>query len=119
MLRTTSLLLGATLAVAATACSAGTDHRADATITACTPAADGGKPVAEGQVTNSSSKTSNYTVRIAFYDGSDNKVTEGLDAITSVEPGTSSPWRVTGLQSVNGPVDCRFSGVTRDVAPGG
>ncbi len=119
MRRPTILLLAVSIGVGTAACSAGTDYSADASITACTPAADGGKPVAEGQVTNSSTKTSNYSVRVSFYDASDNKVTEGLDAITSVEPGSSSPWRVTGLQSVNGPVDCRIGKVTRNVSPGG
>lgn len=119
MRRSKFLLVTAVLGLAATACSAGNDYKADATVTACTPAADEGKPVAEGQVTNSSSKTSNYSIRVAFYDASDNKVTDGIDAVTSVEPGSSSPWRVTGLQSVNGPVDCRVSGVTRNVSPGG
>ncbi len=111
------LLLAATLGLAG--CSAGADHKADATITACTPAADGGKPVANGQVTNPTSKVSNYSIRVSFYDSSGNKVTEGIDAITDVEPGTSSPWNVTGLQSVNGPVDCRLGKVTRNVTPGG
>ena len=100
-------------------CSGSNDHKADATITACTPAADGGKPVAEGQVTNPTSKTSQYSIRVQFYDASNNKVTEGIDAITGVEAGSSSPWRVTGLQSVNGPVDCRLGTVTRNVQPGG
>ena len=94
------------------------DRKADATITACTAGADNGRPVAEGQVTNSSSKSSNYTIRIAFYDASDNKVTEGADVVTGVEASSSSPWRVTGLGTMNGPPDCRVAGVTRNAAPG-
>lgn len=100
-------------------CSGTNDHKADAAITACTPAADGGKPVAEGQVTNPTSKVSNYSIRVSFYDESNNKVTEGIDAVTDVEPGSSSPWRVTGLQSQNGPIVCRLGTVTRNVKPGG
>jgi len=100
-------------------CSGSDDHKADVAITACTPAADDGKPVAEGQVTNPTSKTSNYSIRVSFFDESDNKVTEGIDAVTDVEPGSSSPWRVTGLQSQNGPIDCRLGTVTRTVQPGG
>ncbi len=100
-------------------CSAGADHKADATVTACTPGADNGKPRADGQVTNPTTKVSNYSIRVSFYDGSGNKVTEGIDAVTDVEPGTSSPWTVTGLQSVNGAVDCRLGTVTRNVTPGG
>ena len=101
------------------ACSAADDHKADAAITACTPGPDNGKPVASGQVTNSSSKTSNYSIRIGFYDASGNKITDGLDAVTGVEAGSSSPWSVTGLKSMNGAVDCRVAGVTRNVVPGG
>jgi hypothetical protein len=100
-------------------CSGSNDHKADVAISACTPAADGGKPVAEGQVTNPTSKTSQYSIRVNFYDASGNKVTEGIDAITGVEAGSSSPWRVTGLQSANGPIDCRLGTVTRNVQPGG
>ncbi len=117
MRRLTILLLAATLGLAG--CSGGNDHKADAAITACTPGADGGKPVADGQVTNPTTKTSNYSIRVMFYDSSGNKITEGIDAVTDVEPGTSSPWHVTGLQSLNGPVDCRLGRVTRNVAPGG
>ena len=100
-------------------CSAGSDHKADATITACTPAPDGGKPVADGQVTNPTTKVSNYSIQVSFYDSSGNKVTQGIDAVTDVEPGSSSPWHVTGLQSANGPIDCRLGTVTRNVKPGG
>jgi hypothetical protein len=110
--------LALALALVLAGCSAGADHKGDATITACTPAADGGKPVAEGQVTNPTSKGSTYSIRVSFYDASGNKVTEGIDAVTGVEPATSSPWRVTGLQSVSGPVDCRLGKVTRNVQPG-
>jgi hypothetical protein len=104
--------------LAAGACSSG-DKAAEATVTACTPGPDNGRPVAEGQVTNGSSKTSNYTVRVGFYDSSGNKVTEGGDVVTDVEPATSSPWQATGAGTVKGAVTCRVLGVTRNVNPGG
>jgi len=103
----------------AAACSSSSEKRADATVTACTPAPDDGKPVAEGQVTNSSSKTSNYTVRVGFYDGAGNKVTEGGDVVTDVEAASSSPWRVTAIGSMKGPVECRVMDVTRNADPSG
>jgi hypothetical protein len=105
------------VAVASSGCRS-SDSKADATVTACTPGPNDGQPVAEGQVTNSSSKTSNYSVRVSFYDASGNKITEGVDVVTGVEPATSSPWRVTGLGSLKGAVDCRLGGVTRNAAPG-
>ncbi len=118
-MRRSMILLMSSVVLATAGCSAGADYSADATVTACTPAPGGGKPVADGQVTNSSAKPSNYTVRVSFFDSSNNKVTDGFDAITNVEAGSSSPWRVTGLQSVNGAVDCRIAKVTRNVVPGG
>jgi hypothetical protein len=101
------------------ACSATEDHLSDATVTTCTPGANDGQPVAEGQVTNTSSKTSNYTIRIGFYDAAGNKVTDGGDVITGVEAGSASPWQATGAGSVKGPVTCKVLGVTRNVSPGG
>jgi len=118
-MRRLTILLTLAAMLGGAACSAGADHKADATITACTPAPGGGKPVADGQVTNPTTKTSNYSVRIGFYDSSGNKVSDGLDAVSGVEAGTSSPFHVTGLQSVTGAVTCRVAGVTRNVAPGG
>jgi len=100
------------------ACKSSPEKLDDASITACTPGADDGRPVAEGQVTNSSSKTSSYSVRVNFFDEADNKVTEGVDVATDVEPGSSSPFRVTGVGTMKGAVDCRVSGVTRNAAPG-
>ncbi len=101
------------------ACSSGADITDDASVTACTPGPNDGQPVAEGQVTNTSSKASNYTIRVGFYDTADNKVTEGGDVVTDVEPGSASPWMVTGVGSVKGPVACKILGVTRSADPGG
>jgi hypothetical protein len=101
------------------ACSSGDGVDAEASITACTPGPNDGKPVAEGQVTNSSSKSSNYSVRVGFYDAADNKVTEGADVVTDVESGSASPFTVTGVGDVKGPVVCKVMGVTRSANPGG
>jgi hypothetical protein len=104
--------------LAAGGCGSSPGSEGEASVTSCTPGADGGKPVAEGQVTNGSSKTSTYSVRIGFYDDSGNKVTDGVDVVSGVEPATSSPWRVTGLGSMNGAVTCKVAGVTRNADPG-
>ena len=101
------------------ACSNDPDFVKDATVTACTPGPNDGQPVAEGQITNTSSKTSNFTLRVGFYDTADNKITEGGDVVTDVEPSSSSPWNATGAGSVKGAVDCRILGVTRNLDPSG
>ncbi len=107
------------VALGAGSCSSDPDFIKDAAVTACTPGPDEGRPVAEGQVTNTSSKSSNFTIRVGFYDASDNKVTEGGDVVTDVEPASSSPWMATGAGTMKGPVACRILGVTRNVDPGG
>lgn len=117
--RPTIAVMVAAASLAAGACSSKAELKADAAVTACTPGPDDGQPVAEGQITNTSSKSSNFTVRVGFYDTADNKVSEGGDVVTDVEPATSSPWRVTGVTSMKGPVDCRVLDVTRNVNPGG
>jgi hypothetical protein len=119
-MRTFRMVLVAAVAVAGLgACSSDSDVEAEASITACTPGPDNGKPVAQGQLTNSSSKSSNYSVRVGFYDSSDNRVTEGADVVTDVESGTASPFTVTGVGDMNGPVVCKVLGVTRSANPGG
>lgn len=120
-MRTYRMVLVAAAAVAVVglgACSSDSDVEAEASVTSCTAAPDS-KPVAEGQLTNSSSKSSNYSVRVGFYDASDNRVTEGADVVTDVESGTASPFTVTGVGDMNGPVVCKVLGVTRSANPGG
>ena len=94
------------------------DVKADATVTACTPT-EGAPPRAEGQIRNSSSETSNFTIRITFYDSSGNKVAEGVDVVTSVEPNQSSPWQSTGSASAKGPIECKVTSARRVVSPVG
>jgi hypothetical protein len=118
-LATVAAAMATVAALGLGACSSDSEKEANASITACTPGANDGKPVAEGQVTNPSSKSSNYSVRVGFYDGSNNKVTEGADVVTDVESGTSSPFTVTGVGDVKGPVVCKVLGVTRNANPGG
>jgi hypothetical protein len=116
--RTRSLLAALAVATVAAAGCASETSTSDATITACTPGTDTEKPKATGQIANNSSKRSSFYIRIVFRDGSGNRVSEGFDTISNVEPGTSSPWTITGLADANGPVDCRVETVRRSVAPG-
>ncbi len=104
-------------AVAIVGCSS-SSSTSEATLTACTPGTDTDKPKATGQVANSTSKRSTYFIRIVFRDGSGNRLTEGVDTISNVEPGTSSPWNITALADANGPVDCKIETVRRTVTPG-
>lgn len=104
-------------AVAIAGCSS-SPSTAEATVTACMPGTDTDKPKATGQVANSTSKRSSYFIRVEFRDGSGNKLTEGVDTISNVEPGTSSPWTITALADANGPVDCQVATVRRSATPG-
>lgn len=117
--RSTLAVLVASAFLLSAACSSKSELKGDAAITACTPGPDDGQPVAEGQITNTSSKSSNFTIRVGFTDSSGNKVSEGGDVVTDVEPSSSSPWRVTGITSMKGPVTCEVLDVTRNVNPGG
>lgn len=90
----------------------------EATITACKADSGGGKPTAEGQVTNSSSKGSAFLIRIGFYDSSGNRVSEGADTVSGVGAGSSAPWHVTGAADANGKLTCKVLEVRRSVAPG-
>jgi hypothetical protein len=99
------------------ACGA-SDTKDAATVTSCVPGTDGAKPHAVGEVRNTSSKTSSFFVRIEFHDSSGNRVSEGVDTINDVEPGTASPFNITGLADAKGPVTCEVGTVRRTAAPG-
>jgi len=89
----------------------------DATITACQADPDGGPPRAEGQITNNSSKDSIFFVRVGFYDSAGNRVSEGSDSISDVEPGASSPFQINGAARAKGPLECKVLNVRRSVTP--
>lgn len=108
----------ALVVVTLSAC-ASDDPKEDATVTSCVPGNETEKPQATGQVRNTSSKTSSFFVRIEFHDPSGNRVSEGVDTITDVEPGTSSPFTITGLAHAKGPLSCEVGTVRRTAAPGG
>ena len=96
----------------------GSKSTSDASVTTCIPDPNGDAPPrAEGQITNNSSKDSSFFVRVGFYDSSGNRVSEGADTINDVEPGTSSPFQITGTARAKGPLDCKVMTVRRSVSP--
>ncbi|MFN2607716.1 MAG: FxLYD domain-containing protein [Acidimicrobiales bacterium] len=112
--------LAATALTAAALFGCGTSKSTtDATVSACTADPGGGRPTAEGQVVNTSSKTSSFFLRIGFYDASGNKVTDGVDQVGSIDPGKGGPWHATGVQDAKGPLTCKVVTLRRTVAVGG
>ncbi len=91
----------------------------DATINSCVPGTDTEKPHAVGSVRNTSSKTSNFFIRIEFHDSAGNRVSEGVDTIADVEAGTAAPFDIRGLADAKGPLTCEVGTVRRTAAPGG
>ena len=96
----------------------GSNPKDDATVTNCEPGTDTEKPHAIGEVRNSSSKTSSFFIRIEFHDSDGNRLSEGVDTITDVEPGTTAPFNITGLADAKGSLTCEVGTVRRTAAPG-
>jgi hypothetical protein len=89
---------------------------ADVSVSQCQNGA-GGKPSAQGQITNTSSKASGYAFSVAFLDAAGNKVSEGPVSVAKVDSGGSAQWNVTGLAGANGPVTCKVNKVVRTAVP--
>jgi len=85
----------------------------DATVTACTADTGGGKPTASGTVANKSSKTSTFVLRIGFYDGSNNRVSDGVVNVGNVQAGQTGKWVTTGVTSAKGPLTCKITSLNR------
>lgn len=90
---------------------------ADPTVRVCTPDPAGGRPYAEGRITNHSSKDSAYTFRVSFIDAVGNKVSDGAVAVASVEAGGTATWRTQGAADAKGPLVCQLENVTRTAVP--
>ncbi len=84
-----------------------------ATVTSCVPGTGGEKPRAAGNVRNTSSKTSSFFIRIEFHDSDGNEVSEGVDTIADVEPGTVARFDIIGGNDAGGPVTCDVATVRR------
>lgn len=111
------LLVVVLAATALFACSS-SNLTDDARVTSCQPGTDTEKPRATGQIENSSSKTSNFFIRVEFHDSDGNRVSEGVDNVNNVEAGTRSPFNVTGFAHAKGGVTCEVATVRRTAVPG-
>ena len=85
----------------------------DAKVTACVADPGGEKPTAAGTVLNSSSETSTFVLRIAFYDSSDNRVSDAVVNVGDVEPAAVGEWQTTGVASAKGPLTCKVTSLNR------
>lgn len=89
----------------------------DAAVTTCQNPEDGTPLRAEGTITNRSSETSDFLIRVTFYDTSGNRVAEGVDTVTGVNPGEASPWQSTASNAAKGPIECKVTSARRTASP--
>lgn len=100
------------------ACSSSSHSpKSDVTVTACRADPGGGRPTADGHITNHTSKASTYAFGVTFEDTSGNKVTAGAATVGKVAAGADTTWHVTGATDAKGPLTCKLDGVSRAVAP--
>ena len=115
-MRLLPLILTAALGLTAlTGCEDGSSKPPEGDITTTSCAADpaGGKPKAEGQIINNTSKPSAYTFRVRFLDAAGNEVSQGSAAVARVEPSGNARWELQGGLSAKGALTCQISNVTR------
>jgi hypothetical protein len=93
------------------------DAKDDVSIRTC-HAGNGSKPTASGQIKNTTSKDSNYTVRVKFLDNDGNTLSQGETAVKDVGSNSTATWELTGVQSAHGAVHCELAGVSRTHLPG-
>ncbi|MGW0365822.1 hypothetical protein [Streptomyces sp. NPDC002990] len=85
----------------------------DVKITACEVDAGTKWPHADLDVTNRSSKPSDYVVSVEFVGPSGERLTEAHTAVTHLAPGQVARDRAQSLTQVTDPVTCRITDVTR------
>ncbi len=90
---------------------------ADVAVSACKPDPGGGRPSADGNITNHSSKDSSYAFRVTFNDPSGNRVSDGAVTVSEVKPGASATWHADGAQTAKGPLTCKVTNVVRTARP--
>ncbi len=90
---------------------------ADVSVSSCTPDPGGGRPTANGGITNHSSKDSGYAFTVIFRDPAGNRVSEGAAAVSEVKPAANATWRVEGVTSAKGPLSCDITNVVRTAVP--
>lgn len=91
---------------------------ADVTVTSCTVDPTTNWPAAKLEITNHSSKTSNYTVQVEFLNPSGTRVADALGAATNVAPGERAIETAQSLDVVSGDVTCRVTSVERYASNG-
>jgi len=96
---------------------AGSSAAKDVTVTACTADPSGGKPVAGGEIHNTSSEASTYVIHVKFTDAAGNGVGDGVATVAKVDAKGTATWKATGTQSARGPLTCPLASVTRAAAP--
>jgi hypothetical protein len=114
-----TVALGALVAVTlGSGCSSNKKNAsADVTITRCDADPSGGRPTADGQITNHSSKSSAYAFRVTFTDSSGNKVSDGAASVGKVDAGGTATWHADGVANANGPLTCKATNVVRTAVP--
>ncbi|MEU6615332.1 FxLYD domain-containing protein [Streptomyces parvus] len=85
----------------------------DVKITACEVDSVTKWPSASLDVTNRSSKDSNYIVQVEFVDKDGTRLGEGTAALNNLAPDQVSKEKAQGLTQVSGKVECRVTKVTR------
>ena len=90
---------------------------ADVTVTGCNADPGGGRPTADGEIKNHSSKDSAYAFRVTFTDSSGNKVTDGAVSVAKVDAGGTASWHADGVTGANGPLTCKVTNVARTAVP--
>lgn len=85
----------------------------DVKLTACKVDADTKWPHADLDVTNRSSKPSDYSVSVEFVGPAGERLTEAHTALTHLAPGQVAHDRAQSLTQVDAPVTCRITDVTR------
>ncbi|HEX8770509.1 MAG TPA: FxLYD domain-containing protein [Acidimicrobiales bacterium] len=96
---------------------AGSSAAKDVTVSACDADPSGGKPVARGEIHNTSSEASSYTIHVKFVDSAGNGVGDGAAVVAKVDASGTASWDATGTQSAKGPLKCELESVTRTAAP--
>ncbi|MZD03777.1 hypothetical protein GTW43_01595 [Streptomyces sp. SID5785] len=87
--------------------------RGDAKITKCSVSEGLSYPTAEVQITNRSSKTSDYLVSVEFVDAKGERITDTFVATNRLAPHQVAHETAQGFREAHGSVVCRITDVSR------
>jgi hypothetical protein len=100
------------------ACSSDDKNAADdVSVSSCKADPGGGRPSADGNIKNNSSKDSSYAFRVVFDDTSGNEVSNGAVTVSEVKPGATATWHADGVTSAKGALTCKVTNVVRTARP--